>query len=148
MSGKDQFSIARSLEVNGKPYRYYSLKALEEQGKSGIAKLPFSIKVLLEAAVRQFDGRAITEEHVQQLTGWAEDRDTNKEIPFIPARIVLQDFTGVPVVVDLAAMRDTVKKQAGTRSKSIRSFPSISLSITRSWSMLLVPVMRWITILM
>ncbi|MGV6935712.1 aconitate hydratase AcnA [Paenibacillus sp. CMM36] len=131
MSGKDQFSIARSLEVNGKPYRYYSLKALEEQGKSGIAKLPFSIKVLLEAAVRQFDGRAITEEHVQQLTGWAEDRDTNKEIPFIPARIVLQDFTGVPVVVDLAAMRDTVKK-AGGDPKQINPLVPVDLVIDHS----------------
>lgn len=131
MSGKDQFSIARSLEVNGKPYRYYSLKALEEQGKSGVAKLPFSIKVLLEAAVRQFDGRAITEEHVQQLTGWAEDRDTNKEIPFIPARIVLQDFTGVPVVVDLAAMRDTVKK-AGGDPKQINPLVPVDLVIDHS----------------
>lgn len=131
MSGKDQFSIARSLEVDGKPYRYYSLKALEEQGKSGIAKLPFSIKVLLEAAVRQFDGRAITEEHVQQLTGWAENRDTNKEIPFIPARIVLQDFTGVPVVVDLAAMRDTVKK-AGGDPKQINPLVPVDLVIDHS----------------
>ncbi|MNW29005.1 Aconitate hydratase [compost metagenome] len=131
MPGQDQFSIARNLEVNGQSYRYYSLKALEEQGEAGIAQLPFSIKVLLEAALRQFDGRAITQDHVKQLTNWAADRDANKEIPFIPARIVLQDFTGVPVVVDLAAMRDTVKK-AGGDPKQINPLVPVDLVIDHS----------------
>lgn len=131
MPGQDQFSIARNLEVNGQSYRYYSLKALEEQGEAGVAQLPFSIKVLLEAALRQFDGRAITHDHVKQLTNWAADRDANKEIPFIPARIVLQDFTGVPVVVDLAAMRDTVKK-AGGDPKQINPLVPVDLVIDHS----------------
>ncbi|GAB6992282.1 aconitate hydratase AcnA [Paenibacillus pini] len=131
MTAKDQFSTARSLEVGGKSYRYYNLQALEEQGLGNISKLPFSIKVLLEAAVRQFDGRAITEEHVAQLAKWTEDRDSNKEIPFIPARIVLQDFTGVPVVVDLAAMRDTVKKSGGD-PKSINPLVPVDLVIDHS----------------
>lgn len=131
MPGQDQFSIARNLEVNGQSYRYYSLKALEEQGEAGVAQLPFSIKVLLEAALRQFDGRAITQDHVKQLTNWAADRDANKEIPFIPARIVLQDFTGVPVVVDLAAMRDTVKK-AGGDPKQINPLVPVDLVIDHS----------------
>lgn len=135
MSAKNHFSAARSLEVGGKSYRYYSLDALQEGGYGDLSKLPFSIKVLLEAAIRQFDGRAITEEHVKQLTGWAEGRDNNKEIPFIPARIVLQDFTGVPVVVDLAAMRDTVKKLAAIQNRSTHSYPSISLSTTLLWLM-------------
>ncbi|MEC0128743.1 aconitate hydratase AcnA [Paenibacillus pabuli] len=131
MSAKNHFSAARSLEVGGKSYRYYSLDALQEGGYGDLSKLPFSIKVLLEAAVRQFDGRAITEEHVKQLTGWAEGRDNNKEIPFIPARIVLQDFTGVPVVVDLAAMRDTVKK-AGGDPKQINPLVPVDLVIDHS----------------
>ncbi|MET3851580.1 aconitate hydratase AcnA [Paenibacillus sp. OAE614] len=131
MTAKDQFSTARSLEVGGKTYRYYSLQALEEQGLGSISKLPFSIKVLLEAAVRQFDGRAITQEHVSQLAKWNEGRDDNKEIPFIPARIVLQDFTGVPVVVDLAAMRDTVKK-AGGDPKKINPLVPVDLVIDHS----------------
>ena len=67
------------------------MNGLEAQGFGSISKLPFSIKVLLEAAVRQFDGSAITEEHVKQIAGWAEGRE-DKEIPFIPARIVLQDL--------------------------------------------------------
>ncbi|MDN4602825.1 aconitate hydratase AcnA [Paenibacillus sp. F6_3S_P_1C] len=131
MSAKNHFSAARSLEVGGKSYRYYSLDALQEGGYGDLSKLPFSIKVLLEAAIRQFDGRAITEEHVKQLTGWAEGRDNNKEIPFIPARIVLQDFTGVPVVVDLAAMRDTVKK-AGGDPKQINPLVPVDLVIDHS----------------
>ncbi|WP_110930392.1 aconitate hydratase AcnA [Paenibacillus bouchesdurhonensis] len=131
MSTKDFFSVSRSLEVGGKNYRYYDLQLLEEQGLGPISKLPFSIKVLLEAAVRQFDGRAITEEHVKQIAGWSEGRDENKEIPFIPARIVLQDFTGVPVVVDLAAMRDTVKK-AGGDPKQINPLVPVDLVIDHS----------------
>ncbi|NMI07296.1 aconitate hydratase AcnA [Paenibacillus sp. SZ31] len=131
MSAKNHFSAARSLEVGGKSYRYYSLDALQEGGHGDLSRLPFSIKVLLEAAIRQFDGRAITEEHVKQLTGWADGRDNNKEIPFIPARIVLQDFTGVPVVVDLAAMRDTVKK-AGGDPKQINPLVPVDLVIDHS----------------
>ncbi|UNK19258.1 aconitate hydratase AcnA [Paenibacillus sp. N3/727] len=131
MSVKDQFSISRTLEVGGKNYRYFSLQALEEQGHGSVSKLPFSIRVLLEAAVRQFDGRAITEEHVKQLSKWNEGLDSNKEIPFIPARIVLQDFTGVPVVVDLAAMRDTVKKSGGD-PKQINPLVPVDLVIDHS----------------
>ncbi|EXX87866.1 aconitate hydratase [Paenibacillus darwinianus] len=112
MATSDPYSVRTKLEVGGKSYAYYSLQGLEQQGHGKIGRLPFSIKVLLEAAIRQFDGRAITKEHVKQLANWAEGRE-DKEIPFIPARIVLQDFTGVPVVVDLAAMRDTVKKAGG-----------------------------------
>lgn len=131
MTGKDHFSTAQNLEVGGKKYRYYSLQALEKQGIGSISTLPFSIKVLLEAAVRQFDGRAITEEHVRQLADWNAGCDANKEIPFIPARIVLQDFTGVPVVVDLAAMRDTVKK-AGGDPKKINPLVPVDLVIDHS----------------
>ncbi|MGG3455855.1 aconitate hydratase AcnA [Paenibacillus rhizolycopersici] len=131
MSANDFFSSARTLEVGGKSYRYFDLQALEQQGLGSISKLPFSIKVLLEAAVRQYDGRAITQEHVKQIAGWSEGRDENKEIPFIPARIVLQDFTGVPVVVDLAAMRDTVKK-AGGDPKQINPLVPVDLVIDHS----------------
>ncbi|RUT27676.1 aconitate hydratase AcnA [Paenibacillus zeisoli] len=131
MSINDQYSAARSLDVGGKSYRYYDLQALEAKGFANVSKLPFSIKVLLEAAVRQFDGRAITEEHVKQIADWTEGQDSNKEIPFIPARIVLQDFTGVPVVVDLAAMRDTVKK-AGGDPKQINPLVPVDLVIDHS----------------
>ncbi|MBY0010598.1 aconitate hydratase AcnA [Paenibacillus typhae] len=131
MPSKDHFSLSKNLESGGKTYRYYDLNSLEQQGAGDISSLPFSIKVLLEAAVRQYDGRAITEDHVKQLAGWSGGIDRNKEIPFIPARIVLQDFTGVPVVVDLAAMRDTVKK-AGGDPKKINPLVPVDLVIDHS----------------
>src|SRR5690606_8244711 len=112
MAYKNDFSVRSTLEVGGKTYRYYSLNDYAKNNP-GVSRLPFSIKVLLEAAIRQFDDRAITQEHVKQIAGWADNRDNNKEIPFIPARIVLQDFTGVPVVVDLAAMRATMHRAGG-----------------------------------
>ncbi|MCR2804463.1 aconitate hydratase AcnA [Paenibacillus soyae] len=130
MSKQNEYSVRTTLESGGKSYAYYRLGGLEEQGLGDISKLPFSIKVLLEAAVRQFDGRAITGEHVKQLANWANGRE-DKEIPFIPARIVLQDFTGVPVVVDLAAMRDTVKK-AGGDPKKINPLVPVDLVIDHS----------------
>lgn len=130
MSPKDSFSVGRELKVRDQSYRYYSLNALAEKGYEHISKLPFSIRVLLEAAVRQYDGRAITEEHVKQLANWSEGRE-EKEIPFIPARIVLQDFTGVPVVVDLAAMRDFVKKSGGD-PKQINPLVPVDLVIDHS----------------
>ncbi|MCU6711902.1 aconitate hydratase AcnA [Paenibacillus sp. J5C_2022] len=130
MTKQNQFSVRTTLQSGGKDYNYYRLNGLQEQGLGDVSKLPFSIKVLLEAAVRQFDGRAITPEHVKQLASWASGRE-DKEIPFIPARIVLQDFTGVPVVVDLAAMRDTVKK-AGGDPKKINPLVPVDLVIDHS----------------
>ncbi|MWC29941.1 aconitate hydratase AcnA [Paenibacillus sp. MMS18-CY102] len=130
MAKQDQYGVRSTLESGGKSYAYYNLPALEKQGLGNISKLPFSIKVLLEAAVRQFDGRGITADHVKQLATWADGR-SEKEIPFIPARIVLQDFTGVPVVVDLAAMRDTVKK-AGGDPKRINPLVPVDLVIDHS----------------
>ncbi|KIL39653.1 aconitate hydratase [Gordoniibacillus kamchatkensis] len=131
MANKDRYSVRKQLQAGGKTYHYYSLQGLEQQGLDDIGKLPFSIKVLLEAAVRQFDGRAITEEHVKQIAGWAKGRDDNKEIPFIPARIVLQDFTGVPVVVDLAAMRATMARTGGD-PKRINPLVPVDLVIDHS----------------
>ncbi|MCR8643053.1 aconitate hydratase AcnA [Paenibacillus sp. N1-5-1-14] len=131
MAKNDHFSVRKELNVGNKPYHYYSLQSFEEQGNGSITNLPFSIKVLLEAAIRQYDGRAITPEHVKQIAGWAEGRDDNKEIPFIPARIVLQDFTGVPVVVDLAAMRDTTAR-AGGDPKRINPLVPVDLVIDHS----------------
>jgi aconitate hydratase len=117
MANKDAFNVKSSLQVGGKDFSFYSLPKLEESGVGAISKLPFSIKVLLEAAVRQFDGRAITNDHVNLIANWTEGRDNNKEIPFKPARIVLQDFTGVPCVVDLAAMRATMQRMGGDPNK-------------------------------
>ncbi len=130
MPSRDHYAVRKSLQVANQQYQYYSLPDLEKKFP-GVANLPFSMKVLLEAAVRQFDGRAITEEHVSQIANSISSRDHNKEIPFIPSRIVLQDFTGVPVVVDLAAMRDIVKKKGGD-PKKINPLVPVDLVIDHS----------------
>ncbi|GIM48116.1 aconitate hydratase [Collibacillus ludicampi] len=130
MSTKDIYSVRRELRVGDKTYVYYSLPALAEKF-AAISKLPFSIKVLLEAAVRQFDGVAITEEHIKKLANWSEERDLNQEIPFKPARIVLQDFTGVPAVADLAAMRAAMQRM-GKDPKKINPLIPVDLVIDHS----------------
>ncbi|MGH9433817.1 MAG: aconitate hydratase AcnA, partial [Terriglobia bacterium] len=91
----------------------YRLDRLEKAGLGGISKLPYSIKVLLESLVRNLDGEAITEENVRALAGWNAKSTGQSEVPFKPARVILQDFTGVPAVVDLAAMRSAVKRLGG-----------------------------------
>lgn len=112
MSQKDLYGVSTNLTVNGKDYRYYRLAGLEEQGVGNISRLPFSIKVLLEAAVRQYDGHSVTQDHILQLARWADGQE-KKEVAFKPARIVLQDFTGVPAVVDLAALRSAMERVGG-----------------------------------
>lgn len=102
-----------SLEVDGGTYNYYNLQQVEENGIGDISSLPFSIKALLESAVRQFDGKYTTDEHIDLLANWKTTQQSDSEIPFKPARIVLQDFTGVPAIVDLAAMRSAVVELDG-----------------------------------
>ncbi|MFD2530842.1 aconitate hydratase AcnA [Gracilimonas halophila] len=90
----------------------YSLEKLKEQGYDNIAKLPFSVKILLEAVLREFDGYAVTEKDIEALANY-NAKDPQGEIPFKPSRVVLQDFTGVPAVVDLAALRSAMKRMGG-----------------------------------
>ncbi|MGI6127762.1 MAG: aconitate hydratase AcnA, partial [Planifilum sp.] len=126
----DWFNIRSTLEVDGRTYVYWRLQGLEEQGLGNISRLPFSIKVLLEAAARQYDGKAITAEHVRMLARWADEK-VKKEIPFKPARIVLQDFTGVPAVVDLAALRSAMARVGGD-PKRINPLVPVDLVIDHS----------------
>jgi aconitate hydratase len=101
------------LTSDGSPTYYYRLAALEEAGLGRISRLPFSIKVLLEALLRQVDGFAVTEEDVARLAAWDPRETSQSEIPFKPARVLLQDFTGVPALVDLAAMRSAMSRLGG-----------------------------------
>ena len=111
---QDVYGAQAELTLNdGSKVRYVRLDALEKKGLGSISRLPYSIKILLESVLRNLDGFAFTEAHVKQLTGWQPKDDKRQEIPFKLARVVLQDFTGVPAVVDLAAMRDAVKKLGG-----------------------------------
>ncbi len=109
----DPFNARTRLAGAGEPTVYYRLAALEEAGLGRISRLPFSIKVLLEALLRQVDGFAVTEEDVRRLAAWDAANPAPLELPFKPARVVMQDFTGVPAVVDLAAMRSAMARAGG-----------------------------------
>jgi aconitate hydratase len=130
MSQKDLFGVRQKLTVGGKDYVYYSLKSLDTKGVGEISRLPFSIKVLLEAAVRQYDGHSVTKEHIEQLANWTSQKNKT-EVAFKPARIVLQDFTGVPAVVDLAALRSAMDRVGGD-PKRINPLIPVDLVIDHS----------------
>ncbi len=109
---RDPFGARATLETPSGPVILYRLSRLEEQGIGTVSRLPYSIKILLEAALRQLDGFTITEQDVTTLAGWPQGA-AEREIPYKPARVILQDFTGVPSVVDLAAMRAAVARLGG-----------------------------------
>jgi aconitate hydratase len=108
--------MLNELKVGNQSYQYFSLSKLKDKGFGKISSFPFSIKILLEAAARQWDGKTITNEHVEKFARWTESQGTG-EVPFKPARILLQDFTGVPAVVDLAAMRSAMMALGGDPEK-------------------------------
>jgi aconitate hydratase len=112
MIGQDSLKTRRTLEVDGRTYHYFSLP---EAAKSigDVSRLPFSLKVLLENVLRYEDGRSYTVDDAKAIAEWAKTGRSDKEVPFRPARILMQDFTGVPAVVDLAAMRDGILKLGG-----------------------------------
>jgi aconitate hydratase len=117
MSRQDPFGVERELETAAGTVRYHSLTALADAGVGHVAKLPVSIKVLLESLLRNVDGFVVTEQNVRALAEWNASNPAPEEIPFKPARVVLQDFTGVPAVVDLAALRDACKSLGGDPAK-------------------------------
>jgi aconitate hydratase len=117
MTSLDSFKCAKTLSVGGKTYVYYSLPEAEKHGLRGISRLPFSMKVLLENLLRNEDGRTVTKEDIQGVAQWLKTRSLERDIAFRPARVLMQDFTGVPAVVDLAAMRDAMKTLGGDPSK-------------------------------
>jgi aconitate hydratase len=103
----------RQIKVNNKPYDIADISLLQEKGIADINNLPFSIRILVENLLRKLDGRIVGKEDVLKIAGWKKRYDEPVEIPFHPARVLMQDFTGVPAVVDLAAMRDAVKTLGG-----------------------------------
>ncbi|MFB3101708.1 MAG: aconitase family protein, partial [Alphaproteobacteria bacterium] len=106
--GQDSLNTRRTLEVGGVKYDYFSLS--EAAAKFGdISRLPYSLKVLLENLLRYEDGRTVTVDDVQAIVDWQKERKSSREIAYRPSRVLLQDFTGVPAVVDLAAMREAVQ---------------------------------------
>ena len=113
VTGQDNLNTRRQLDVGGKTYDYFSLAAAAQAGIGDVDKLPFSLKVLLENLLRFEDGRTVTVDDIKALGAWTKDRRSDREIAYRPARVLMQDFTGVPAVVDLAAMRDATAKMGG-----------------------------------
>ncbi len=117
--------------AGGRSGRFYSLPALEKAGVGRISRLPLSIRIVLESVLRNCDGKKITEEHVRQLAGWGANAPRTEEIPFVVARVVLQDFTGVPLLCDLAAMRG-VAHRMGKDPKVVEPLVPVDLVVDHS----------------
>ncbi len=127
----DPFGVKSTLSTQGGEVAYYSLPGLVTSGVGDVQKLPRSIKVLLESVLRNVDGFSITEDHVRTVAKWSPAGSRKQEIPFIPSRVLLQDFTGVPAVVDLAAMRDAMARLGGD-PKRINPLIPVDLVIDHS----------------
>ncbi len=127
----DSFKCKKTLKVGSKTYVYFSLTAAEKNGLKGISRLPNSLKILLENLLRHEDGRTVSADDIKAVAGWLKKRSSDREIAFRPARVLMQDFTGVPAVVDLAAMRDAMKAMKGDPEK-INPLTPVDLVIDHS----------------
>ncbi len=115
-TGHDSLSTRKTLKIEGKEYDYFSLKVAGEK-IGDISRLPYSLKVLLENLLRFEDGRTVNTDDIRALKGWLKDKRSDREIAYRPARVLMQDFTGVPAVVDLAAMREAMAALGGDPQK-------------------------------
>ncbi|MBP0132597.1 MAG: aconitate hydratase, partial [Nitrosospira sp.] len=126
------FNTLKEFQISkGKKAKFYSLPALEKSGVGKVSRLPVSIRIVLESVLRNCDGKKVTETHVRQLANWQPNAVRTDEIPFVVARIVLQDFTGVPLLVDLAAMR-SVAKGMGKNPNMIEPLVPVDLVVDHS----------------
>jgi len=132
LNSLDSFNCQTTMTVNGKDYTYYSLVEAEKNGLDGISRLPFSLKVLLENLLRFEDGRSVTADDIKAVAKWLDNKGSEEtEIAYRPARVLMQDFTGVPAVVDLAAMRDATANLGGD-TKAINPQVPVDLVIDHS----------------
>ena len=132
MASLDSFKAHKTLTVGAKTYSYYSLKEAEKNGLTGISALPVSMKVLLENLLRFEDGRSVSKGDIEAVAAFLVNRGKDeREIAFRPARVLMQDFTGVPAVVDLAAMRDAMRALGGD-PKKINPLVPVDLVIDHS----------------
>jgi aconitate hydratase len=131
MLSVNSFNTRQTLTAAGRRFGYYSLPALEKAGFAGLARLPYSLKILLENLLRREDQRFVDADDIQTLARWDVTSKAAKEIAFMPARVLLQDFTGVPAVVDLAAMRDGVVRLGGD-PKKVNPLQPVELVIDHS----------------
>ena len=132
MSHPDSFKSRKTLTVDGKPYVYFDLKEAEKNGLSGASRLPYSMKVILENLLRNEDGRTVLADDIRAVVNWLNDKGSaGHEIAYRPARVLMQDFTGVPAVVDLAAMRDATAN-LGADPQKINPLVPVDLVIDHS----------------
>ena len=127
----DFFNARDVLKVGDKQYVFYRLDALDKAGLTSLQKLPFSIRIVLESVLRNCDGVKVTPAHVKQLAGWKPNAERTEEIPFTVARVILQDFTGVPLLADLAAMRSAAQKM-GKDPKKIEPLVPVDMVVDHS----------------
>ena len=127
----DSFKCRRTIEAGGASFDYFSLPEAEKNGLDGISKLPFSLKVLLENLLRHEDGTTVTADDIRACAEWLKSKSSTREIAYRPARVLMQDFTGVPAVVDLAAMRDAMGAMGGD-PKKINPLVPVDLVIDHS----------------
>ncbi len=128
---KNSFNSLTKISVNGKSYNFYSLKEAEKNGLAGISKLPKSLKVLLENLLRFEDDKTVNKNQIEAIKDWLKSKSSNTEIAYRPARVLLQDYTGIPAVADLAAMREAVKEKNKDPS-TINPLSSVDLVIDHS----------------
>ena len=128
---KNSYSSLSDLEIGGKKYKYYSIKAAENNGLDGVSKLPKSLKVLLENLLRYEDDLSVTKNQIEAIKEWLKTKKSKTEIAYRPARVLLQDYTGIPAVADLAAMREAVKEK-NKDPNTINPLSSVDLVIDHS----------------
>ena len=127
----DSYNSLSELKIDNKKYKFYSLKIAEENGLDGVSKLPKSLKVLLENLLRYEDDLSVTKSQIEAVKNWLKDKKSKTEIAYRPARVLLQDYTGIPAVADLAAMREAVKEK-NKDPKTINPLSSVDLVIDHS----------------
>ncbi|MCH7590580.1 hypothetical protein IIB34_06050, partial [PVC group bacterium] len=113
---KNSFNTLKNIKIGSKNYQYFDLMELAEKYES-IKTLPYSLKILLENVLRHEDGKNVTKNDIEAILSWKPEEKPSREISFMPARVLMQDFTGVPAVVDLAALRDSIAEAGGQASK-------------------------------
>ena len=128
---KNSYKSLKKISINSKDYNYYSLKDAEKNGLKGIDKLPKSLKVLLENLLRYEDGLSVTQSQIESIKEWLKTKKSKTEIAYRPARVLLQDYTGIPAVADLAAMREAVKEKNKDPNK-INPLSAVDLVIDHS----------------
>ena len=128
---KNSYNSLSDLEIGGKNYKYYSIKVAEKNGLDGVSKLPKSLKVLLENLLRYEDDLSVTKNQIEAIKEWLKTKKSKTEIAYRPARVLLQDYTGIPAVADLAAMREAVKEK-NKDPNTINPLSSVDLVIDHS----------------